>query len=135
MLNKQKKFQDSIKEMTYASVAKMFNDLNKTLRGEQYSFAKGLKRSEGGTAIGFVYTGYAAGVGLRNILEALKIHHSTLIKSGSGISENSEIHIDEKDTKKMLDIIEKIGERKSNLSTELSVTENMAANPLFQKIK
>ena len=40
-----------------------------------------------------------------------------------------------KTKKKMLDIIEKIGERKSNLYTEPSITENMATNPLFQKIK
>ena len=135
MLSKQTNFQYSTKEITYANAAEMFNDLNKKLHGEYYSFAKSLKRPEGGTAVGFVYTGYAAGVGLRNILNTLKINHSTLMKGGSGINEDSEIHIDEEDKKKMLDIIEKIGERKSNLYTEPSITENMATNPLFQKIK
>lgn len=133
MMDKQKKLQASTKELTYANVAEMFNDLNKTLHGEYYSYAKGLKRPEGGIAIGFVYKGYAAGVGLRNILKTLKINHSTLMKGGSGINENSEIHIDEEDEKKMLDIIAKIGERTANLYSDPKI--DIANNPLFQKIK
>ena len=132
-MDKQKKLQTGIKELTYANAAEMFNNLNKTLHGEYYSYAKGLKRPEGGIAIGFVYKGYAAGVGLRNILNTLKINHSTLMKGGSGINENSEIHIDQEDEKKMVDIIEKIGEIKSNLYTEPRI--DTANNPLFQKMR
>ena len=121
-------------KLTYAQVANMFNDLNKILRGEYYSYAKDLKRPEGGKAIGFVYTGYAAGVGLRNILQTLHIKYSVVMKGGSGFNENSEIHIDDEDKEKMLDIIGIIGERTSQITTTPRITGNRN-NPLFEYVK
>jgi len=124
------------KNMTYADVVQLFNELNKSLNGEYYAYTTGLKRPEGGQAFGFVYTGYAAGIGLRRILDKIGIKYSTFMKGGSGIKEESEIHIDAQDEKKMLDIIEKIGDVKSNLRTEIDVTNsNFANNPLFQQIR
>jgi hypothetical protein len=139
-MNNVQKFQNAIKntkeKMTYANVMEMFNDLNKTLRGEFYTNANGLKRPEGGTAIGFVYEGYAAGVGLRRILDTIGIKYSTFMKGGTGIEEKSEIHIDAKDEKRMADIFEKIGQLQSNLSHEINTQlANVENNPLFQQIR
>ena len=126
-----KSFKDATANVTYADVINMFNTLNKTLRGEYYSDAKDLKRPQGGTAIGFIYTGYSAGVGLRTILDTLKIKYTTHIKSGSGVNEQSEIHIDAKDEKFMAGIIEKIGHIQSNVKKEITMTANPAMNKQF----
>ena len=131
-----KSFKEASAKITYADVINMFNTLNKTLRGEYYSYAKDLKRPQGGTAIGFIYTGYSAGVGLRTILDTLKIKYTTYIKKGSGIEEESEIHIDAKDEKRMADIIEKIGHVQANVRKEINMTANQAINnQLFQTIR
>ncbi len=136
-MDKSKNFKDANKKiLTYMDVVKMFNELNETLHGEYYAYSSKLKRPEGGQAVGFVYTGYAAGIGLNRILDKIGIKYSTFMKSGSGINEESEIHIDVKDEKKMLNIIEKIGDVKSNLQTQIDVTNsNFANNPLFQQIR
>jgi hypothetical protein len=135
-MDKAKGFKEATAKITYADVINMFNSLNKILHGEYYSDSKNLKRPEGGSAIGFVYTGYAAGAGLRKILDTLNIKYSTNIKGGNGVTEKSEILIDAKDEKRMADIIEKIGHLQSNVSREIQVSGNQALNnQLFQQVR
>lgn len=95
-------------KLTTADVARMFNDLQKSLKTEKFSFSTKLSRPEGGTAVGFSYTGAAAGAGLRDILRGAKIDYSVVIRSGSGINENSEIQIDEDSKNKIMNLMNKV---------------------------
>ena len=101
-------FTPKAEQLTYADVARMFDDLKKSLHVEKFSFSTNLSRPEGGTAVGFAYTGYAAGAGLRNILNAAKIYYAVVVRGGTGISENSEIQIEDMHEKKMLDLMNNI---------------------------
>ena len=95
-------------KLTTADVARMFNDLQKSLKTETFSFSTKLSRPEGGTAVGFSYTGSVAGAGLRDILRATKIDYAVVMYGGIGANENSEIQIDEDSEKKMLDLMNRL---------------------------
>ncbi len=135
-MNKQKQFQDAARKLTYWDVAQAFYDMSKMLHGEYYCSATELFTAEGKKVPGFVYTGYAAGAGIRRILDALNIKYIIYIKGGSGIDEKSEIHIkDEKSQKRFLDILEKCGRFETNLHMELNPLIDNRKNPLFQQIR
>ena len=140
-MDKAKNFQQAMaaakEQITYADIIEMFNDLNKILGGEFYASANDLDRPEGGKAIGFVYTGYMAGVGLRKILDKIGIKYSTFMKGGTGASEESEIHIDKSDEQMMRKIMSQIGHMQSNQTIEINVRNgiNIRNNPLFQNIR
>ena len=59
------------------------------------------------------------------------------MKGGSGVNENSEIHIvDTESKKRFLDILEKCGMFQSNVRVELNHTkENFMNDQLFQQIR
>ena len=107
-----------MEQITYVDVINMFNELNAILGDERYRSADNLDRPEGGKAIGFVYTGYMAGEGLCKILNKIGLHYTTFMKAGSGITEESEIHIDKSDEQTMRKIIKNIGCLQSNQSIE-----------------
>jgi hypothetical protein len=133
-MTKQEHFKDVAKKITYLDVINAFNQLNKKLGGEYYSSANNLITPEGKKVPGFIYNGYAAGVGIRHILDALNIKYSTHIKSGSGTEEQSEIHIvDATSQKRILDIFEKCGDFKANLNRETNTV--VARNLLLQQIR
>ena len=111
-------FTPKAEQLTYADVARMFDDLKKSLHVEKFSFSTNLSRPEGGTAVGFAYTGYAAGAGLRNILNAAKIYYAVVVRGGTGISENSEIQIEDMHEKKMLDLMNNIKNYKQPQKTK-----------------
>ncbi|MBR0213038.1 MAG: hypothetical protein IJQ55_05535, partial [Alphaproteobacteria bacterium] len=111
-------FTPKAEQLTYADVAHMFDDLKKSLHVEKFSFSTNLSRPEGGTAVGFAYTGYAAGAGLRNILNAAKIYYAVVVRGGTGISENSEIQIEDMHEKKMLDLMNNIKNYKQPQKTK-----------------
>ena len=106
------------KQLTCEDVARMFDDLKKSLHVEKFSFSTNLSRPEGGTAVGFAYTGYAAGAGLRNILNAAKIYYAVVVRGGTGISENSEIQIEDMHEKKMMDLMQGINKYRQQQKTK-----------------
>jgi len=136
-MDKSRNFKDANKAiLTYMDAVNMFNKLNETLRGEYYAYSNKLKRPEGGTTVGFVYTGFAAGNGIRKILDTIGFKYSTNMKKGSGIDEESEILIDKTDEKRMSTMIKTIGQLQSNVRYEIDTkNENMAKNPLWQQIR
>lgn len=135
-MTKTEQLKEATKKATYLDVVRAFNNVNKMLGGEYYSSAVNLITPEGQKVPGFVYTGYAAGVGVRKVLDALGIKYSTFMKKGSGINEESEIHItDEKSQKRFLDILEKCGRFQSNITTELDTMKENKNNPLLQNIR
>ena len=135
-MDKTDKLKNAGKQVTYWNVINAFNNLNKDLGGEFYASSTNLKTPDGKTVPGFVYTGYAAGVGIRRILDSVNIKYVTFMKGGSGIEENSEIHIEDPESKKiMLDILEKTGAFQSNINREINtMNSNSMNNPLFQTI-
>lgn len=136
IMEKTKNFDQAKENITYLDLRRMFNELNKQLRGEFYANSKDLKRPDGSKAIGFVYEGYVAGIGLRKILDIVGIKYSTNVKSGTGTNEKSEILIDVKDEKRMLDIFEKLGVLQSNIYTGINTQNlNIKAHPLAQTIR
>ena len=137
IMTKTERFQNATQKVTYWDVRQAFNNLNERLRGEYYLSSKDLISAEGKKVPGFSYTGYAAGVGLRRILDALNIKYTTHMKGGSGVDEHSEIHIVDIDSqKRFLDILEKCGSFESTVRVELKRTnENFMYNPLFQQIR
>lgn len=135
-MTKKDQLKEATKKATYLDVVRAFNNVNKMLGGEYYSSAVNLTTPEGQKVPGFVYTGYAAGVGVRKVLDALGIKYSTFMKKGSGINEESEIHItDEKSQKRFLDILEKCGNFRANVNTEMNIMNENRNNPLFQNIR
>lgn len=135
-MDKQKKFQEAAGKVTYWDVVETFNNLNKHLGGEYYASSKNLITPEGEKVPGFVYTGAAAGFGIRNILDSLNIKHTTLMKGGSGVEEQSEIHIiDAASQKRILDILEKCGDFYANVFRKLNPSQPPFRNPLFQQIR
>ena len=135
-MSRQEQLQNASKKITYWNVVEAFNNLNKHLGGEYYASSKSLITPEGEKVPGFVYTGAAAGFGIRNILDSLNIRCITLIKSGSGVEEQSEIHIvDPASQERMLDILEKCGDFYSNVFRKLNTSQPPFRNPLFQQIR
>lgn len=121
--------------ITYAGLMGAFNNLNNVLHGEWYGFHNKMTNTTGGTTCGFSYKGYAAGMGLRNILDKINIRYVTYTKHGSGIDEESEIHIDPRDQKKMLNIIENLGyEPTSNVTVEIDIRISKINENLFKEI-
>lgn len=136
IMAKTEQLKEAIKKVTYWDVIRAFNNVNKLLDGEYYSSTVNLTTPEGQKVPGFVYTGYAAGVGIRKVLDALGIKYSTFMKGGSGINEESEIHItDEKSQKRFLDILEKCGDFRANVSMEMNTMNEKRNNPLLQNIR
>ena len=105
-------------QLTYADVARMLDDLKKSLHVEKFSFSTNLSRPEGGTAVGFAYTGYAAGAGLRNILRAANIYYAVVVRGGTGINENSEIQIEDMHKKKMMDLMQGVNKYRQQQNTK-----------------
>ena len=105
--------QQTPKKLTLSDIAQMFSNLDKSLNVETYSFKTNLIRPEGGNAVGFAYTGYAAGAGLRDILNNAQIYYSVVMHGGTGINENSEIQIEDMHEKKMLDLMNNLKKYKS----------------------
>ena len=135
-MTKTEQLKDATRKTTYLDVVRAFNNVNKMLGGEYYSSAVNLTTPEGKKVPGFVYTGYAAGVGVSKVLDALGIKYSTFMKKGSGIDEESEIHItDEKSQKRFLDILEKCGRFQSNIFSEFSTMNENKKDPLLQNIR
>lgn len=136
-MTKTEQLKNATQKITYWDVVQAFNHLNEMLRGESYLSRTDLISSEGKTVPGFDYTGYAAGVGLRRILDALNIKYITHMKGGTGVGENSEIRIVDADSqKKFLDILKKCGMFQSNVRVELNHTkENFMNDQLFQQIR
>ena len=122
---------ESVKK-TYADVSQMFNGLNGMLHGETYVYSDNLKHSEGGKAIGFEYTGYAAGVGLRNILDSIGVKYTTLMLGGSGVNESSQILIKPESEERMKAIAEKISMDYRIYSDHDTM---IAKNPLSEQIR
>lgn len=115
-MNKIKQFQNAAKKLSYWDVIQAFNKLNERLGGEYYTSSTNLITPDGKKVPGFIYTGSAAGIGIRNILDILNIKYITYMKDGSGIDEHSEIHIiDSASQKRMLDIFEKCGNFSANV--------------------
>jgi len=136
MTTKQEKFQDAKKKATYWDVVKAFNALNKILGSEYYSSSINLTTAKGEKVPGFVYTGYAAGVGLGRILDALNVKYVTFMKGGSGVEEQSEIHVVDKESqKRILDIFEKVGDLKSNVQSELDMKIVNHNHPWLQQVR
>ena len=122
-MNKTEKLKNATQNVTYLDIIRCFNNLNSTLRGEYYASGKDLVAFHGKRLPGFIYTGYAAGVGIRRILDAIGIRYVTRMNGGSGIYEESEIYIeDEKSKKRIMDIFEKTGMFYSNVSVDLNTT-------------
>lgn len=135
-MTKTDQLKEATKKATYLDVVRAFNNVNKMLGGEYYSSVVNLTTPEGKKVPGFVYTGYAAGVGVRKVLDALGIKYSTFMKKGSGINEESEIHItDEKSQKRFLDILEKCGDFRANVNTEMNTMNENRNDPLLQNIR
>lgn len=133
-MKKTEQFQDAVKKITYWDVIDAFNRLNDRLNGEFYGSSDNLVSSEGQRVPGFVYTGYAAGVGIGKILDNLKIKYITYIKSGSGVEEQAEIHIiDDASQKRILDIFKKCSGFQSNVKHEKNVL--VARDSLLQQIR
>ncbi len=120
-------------KMTYADVVQMFNNLNEILGGEYYESRTNMVDTNGEWVPGFVYTGYQAGMGLNRILDKLGIKYSTLILSGSGVEEESEIHIYPESAQRMRDILEKTGGFASNVKRE--IRHDVTRNKLMEQIR
>ncbi len=118
----------SQKILTYLDVRNMFNALGKNVSavGAWYGFFDKITNREGQQTCGFKYTGFVAGVGLRNVLDDLGIKYYTYMASAmnDGVNEESEIYIDVKDKDKMLDIYRKIGQIDSNVRVDNNPKES-----------
>lgn len=136
-MNKQEQFQKANKKITYGDFINAFNRLNERLGGEYYYSTTNLITPEGKKVPGFVYTGYAAGVGIRNILDVVGIKYITHMKGGTGVAEQSEIHIEDPvSQKRFLGILEVCHEFSANQRVELNTrATNRFDNQWFQQIR
>ncbi|HBP26699.1 MAG TPA: hypothetical protein DD611_01800 [Alphaproteobacteria bacterium] len=136
-MNKQEQFQRANKKITYGDFIRAFNRLNEKLDGEYYCSATDLITPKGKKVPGFVYTGYAAGAGIRNILDAVGIKYITHMKGGAGVAEQSEIYIeDPASQKRFLSILEVCHRFSANQRVEIDTrATNCFDDQWFQQIR